>query len=128
MLVDENLPPALAKALAALFPRRHEIIHLRDRFQAGVTDLEWINLLDREGSWVVLSADKRISRNKAERQAFKSSRLVALIMAPGLGKAPVTKKMERLMANWGNIEKQVEILSGGSMVEIQAKGTKFKTL
>ena len=47
MLVDENLPPALAKALAALFPRRHEIIHLRDRFQAGVTDLEWISLLGR---------------------------------------------------------------------------------
>lgn len=128
MIVDENLPPAMAKALAALFVGQHEIVHLRERFGSGVTDVEWIEALNREGGWVVLSADRRISRNKMEQRVFRSSRLIAFIFAPGLQKAPILKKMERLMGIWETIEKQVELVSGGSMFEIQMKGVKLRAI
>lgn len=128
VLVDENLPPALARALAALFVGSHEVIHLRDKFGPAVTDIEWIQELNREGRWIILSADRRISRNKAEQRVFRSSKLVAFILSPGLQKAQTTKKMERILAQWSVIETQAGIVSGGSIFEIQMKGNKLSTL
>ncbi len=128
LLVDENLPPALARALSALFPGKHEIVHLRDRFGSAAKDIDWIRALGSEGKWVVLSSDRRITKNKAENQAFKSSRLIGFFFAAGLQKAKLTKQMERLMALWETIETQVDLISGGGMFEIQMKGSTLKTL
>ena len=127
-MVDENLPPALARALAALFVGKHKIIHLRDRFGSRVTDIEWITELNREGRWIVISGDRRISRNKAEQQIFRSSRLIGFFFAPGVQKAALTKQIERLMALWDNIEKQAELVQGGSMFEIPMKSVRLVTL
>jgi predicted nuclease of predicted toxin-antitoxin system len=52
LLLDHNLSPRLAKALDTLFVA-HEIIALRDKFLADVTDVDWITALDREGGWAV---------------------------------------------------------------------------
>ena len=73
VLIDENLPPALAKALHALFSGDHEVIHLRARFGPGVSDREWIEELSAEGRWVVISGDRRITRNRVEYAAFRKS-------------------------------------------------------
>jgi len=128
MMVDENLPPALARALAALFAGQHEIIHLLERFGKGTTDIEWMTALNTEGSWAVLSADRRISRNKSEQRLFRSSRLIAFIFAPGLQRASTVKKMERLMATWETIEKQVPLVRGGAMFEIPMRGNQLNSL
>lgn len=128
ILVDENLPPALARALAALFKGQHEVIHIRDRFGPRVTDIEWISVLNAEGYWTVLSADRRISRNKAEQTAFRASRLIAFIFAPALQKGTILKKMERLMVLWPKIETQVGLVQGGSMFEIPAKGDRLRSI
>lgn len=127
-MVDENLPPAMAKALAALFAGKHEIIHLRQKFGPAVTDTEWIRALNTEGNWIVISADRRISKNKAEQQVFRASKLIGFFLAPGLQKAKLTKKMERLMALWETIEKQSELVGGGAMFEIQVTSTKLKQI
>lgn len=127
-MVDENLPPAMAKALAALFVAKHDIIHLRQRFGAAVTDVEWMTELNREGGWVVLSADRRIAKNKTEQKVFRASKLIAFIFAPGLQKASLLKKMERLMAVWDTIEAQAALVSGGAMFEIQMKSNKLRQI
>lgn len=128
VIVDENLPPAMAKFLAALFVAEHQIIHLRERFGAGVKDVEWMTALNHEGGWVVISGDKRISRNKAEQAVIRASRLIAFIFAPGLQKAPLLKKMERLMVMWPKMEQQVGLVTGGAMFEIQVKGDRLKSM
>lgn len=66
VLVDENLPPALARSLNALFAGKHEVVHIRERFGPGVKDIEWIEQVSSEGRWVVISGDRRITRNQAE--------------------------------------------------------------
>ncbi|MFG6519519.1 hypothetical protein ACGYLX_18950 [Sulfitobacter sp. 1A13496] len=126
MLIDENLPLALAKALTAIFDGVHEVQHLRQRYGPSVTDTEWIKDLHKEGGWVVISGDRRITRNRAEQQLFKSSNLVGFFLSKGLNKAPITKKMERLMALWPTIEKQVGLVSGGAMFELPMASTKLK--
>lgn len=126
VLVDENLPPALAMSLASLFVGKHEVVHLREKFGPSVKDLEWISALNSEGRWIIISADRRIAKNKAEQQAFKASKLVGFFLAPGLQKAKLTKQMERLMALWEIVEKQVELVGGGAMFEIPTSSSKLR--
>ena len=118
----------MAKALAALFAGKHEVVHLREKFGAAVKDTEWIGALNAEGHWVIISADRRITKNKAEQQAFKSSKLVGFFLASGLQKAKLTKQMERLMAIWETIEKQAELVGGGAMFEIPMKSSKLNQI
>lgn len=128
VIVDENLPPAIARALSALFVDEHQVIHLRERFGSKVSDIEWLTELNSEGGWVILSADRRISKNKTEQRVFRASKHIGFFFAPGLQKASVLKKMERLMVVWHTIEKQVPLVRGGSMFEIQVKGNQLKPL
>jgi hypothetical protein len=128
VLIDENLPPALAKALQALFQGEHEVVHLRARFGPGVKDREWIEKLSAEGRWIVLSGDRRITRNRVEYAAFRSSRLVGFFLSKGLYKAPVVKQMERILALWGAIETQSGIVAGGAMFELPMKSTRLGQL
>jgi hypothetical protein len=128
ILVDENLPPALAKALAAIFKGRHEVIHLRERFGPGVSDIEWINTLNQEGKWVIISGDRRITRNRAEYQAFRSSRLIGFFLSAGLQKSNSIKQMERILALWENIEELCALVEGGAVFELPMKSTRVKQL
>lgn len=127
-MVDENLPPAMAKALAALFIGEHTIIHLRDRYGPGVKDLEWIPELSREGRWVIISGDRRITRVHAEFQAFHNSRLVGFFLSKGLYKARLTKQVERILALWDVIEQQAGIVQGGAMFELPVSSTKLRQI
>ena len=127
-VVDENLPPALAHALQALFVGEHEIIHIRARYGPGVTDLRWISELSQEGRWIVISADRRIKKNQAEFQAFRNSRLIGFFLSAGLNKLPLVKKAERILALWNNIVTFGENSAAGSMFELRSSSNKPRTL
>jgi hypothetical protein len=127
-LIDENLPPALAHALDALFKDEHQIVHLRERFGPGVTDIEWITTLGREGRWIVISGDLRITKVKAEYFAFRASRLVGFFLSPSLKKADVAKQMERILALWDNMSVIAEAVDRGAMFELPMKSTRPRQL
>lgn len=128
VLVDENLSPALARSHNALFAGEHEIVHIREKFGPGVKDADWIGQSSAEGRWVVISGDRRITRNKVEYAAFRSSRLVGFFLSKGLYKAPVVKQMERILSLWFIIEKQSEIVAGGAMFELPMKSSRIEQL
>ncbi|MGU3540533.1 PIN-like domain-containing protein [Methylobacterium sp. A54F] len=128
IVVDENLPPALARALDALFAGEHTIVHLRDRYGPGVTDLTWIPELGQEGNWIVLSGDRGIRRKRAEFQAFKASRLIGFFLSAGLNKAPLVKKAERILALWPAIETFASRAAPGAMFELPMTSTRIGTL
>ncbi|MBY5698481.1 DUF5615 family PIN-like protein [Rhizobium leguminosarum] len=128
VLVDENLPPALARSLNALFAGKHEVIHIRDRFGPGVKDVEWIGQLSSEGRWIVISGDRRITRNKAEYNAFRNSNLVGFFLSKGLYKSPIVKQMERILALWQTVEMQAAIVQGGAMFELPMTSTRIKQM
>jgi hypothetical protein len=128
VLVDENLPPALARALAALFAGEHDVVHLRDRFGPRVTDLEWISALSGEGGWVVISGDRRITRNRAEYQAFRTSNMIGFFLSASLQKAPILKQMERILALWSVLEQQSALVAGGAMFELPMKSPRLRQL
>lgn len=128
VIVDENLPPAVARALAALFVNQHEIVHIRDRYGPGVKDVEWIPELSSEGRWAVISGDRQITRVRSEYQAFRNSRLIGFFLSRGLYKAPVIKQMERILALWNLIEQQTSTMAGGAMFELPVGGIRIKQI
>lgn len=128
VLLDENPPPALAHALNALFKGEHEIVHLREKFGPGIEDRRWIDVLNREGRWVVISGDRRITRNHAEYAAFRNSRLIGFFLSKGLYKARVIKQMERLLAMWESISLLADTAEGGAMFELPINGTRARQL
>lgn len=128
VVLDENLAPALALALNALFAGQHEIIHLRDRFGQGATDITWIRALSDEGGWVVISGDRRITKNRLERDVFRASNLIGFFLSKGLYKARVVKQMERLLALWETMEQQAKLVEGGAMFELPMKSSRLVQL
>jgi len=128
VLIDENLSPAIARALDGFFGAEHQVEHMRTKFGAGVRDLDWIARLSEEGGWIIISGDRRITRNKAERNAFRNSRIIGFFLSSGLYKARVVKQLERILSLWDVIESTSATMAGGSIFELPAKSSRVKPL
>jgi len=120
--IDENLPPALARALDALFVGEHEVVHIREKFGPSVKDADWVARLSSEGRWIVISGDASIAKRKTEQAVFRHSRLIGFFLSPALNRAKVTKQMQRLLALWDDIEKIAKLVAGGAMYELPISG------
>lgn len=120
-LLDENLPPALARSLNELFRGEHEVVALRGKFGPNVTDVVWINTLSKEGRWIIISGDRRITRSKAEYNAFRNSKLIGFFMCSAVNRSPVTKQAARLLILWEDICALAARVEGGAIFEIPVK-------
>jgi len=118
----------MARAFRELFKGEHEVVTLQDKFERETPDVEWINRLSDEGHWVIISGDRRITRNRAEYYSFRNSKLIGFFLSPGLYKAKVAKQMERILALWENIEVLARTVEGGAMFELPMKSNRAKQL
>lgn len=98
-MFDENIAPRVSRALAALFPD-DDVIHKRDRFGPRTADVEWIAALGRERGWCVVSGDRRITRNKAEQVAWRSTDLIGFFFERSLNNADPPTQAARLIRYW----------------------------
>lgn len=128
LFFDHNMSPAMARAFNELFKGEHDVATLVDKFKRDTPDVEWINQLSDEGHWVIISGDRRITRNRAEYNAFRNSKLIGFFLSPGLYKSRVTKQMERILALWENIEVLARTVEGGAMFELPMKSNRAKQL
>lgn len=128
VMADEHLSPYLARALRELFAADHQVEHIRERFGPATTDLSWIQALSQEGGWVILSADRRITRNRTELHAFRSSGLIGFFLCRTISEKPVQKQMIRILQVWDSIEAQVKLVRPGAMFEVSERGEKFRSL
>lgn len=115
----------MARAFRELFKKEHEITFLAERFARDISYIDWIAELSKEGQWVVISGDRRITRNRA---AFRNSNLIGLFLSEGMYKAPVAKQMERILALWPNIVTVCKTVQGGAMFELPLKRTLLRQL
>ncbi len=118
----------MARAFRELFSKEHEITFLAERFPRNISDVDWISELSSEGQWMVVSGDRRITRNRAEYHAFRNSNLIGLFLSEGLYKAPVAKQMERILALWPTIVTVGKTVQGGAMFELPLKSTRLRQI
>ena len=129
VMVDNDLPPNLARALHLIFEADgDQVIALRDKFKReNVKDIDWIEVLGKEGDWAVLSADMRIAKQRPSRDAFVSAGLVGLFFPSSLQKATLAKQAARVLTLWPDIREQVRLNANGCF-EMPAKGSKFRQI
>lgn len=127
VMVDNDLPYLLADALGCIFPE-DEIVSLRRKFgRENVKDPEWIAALGREGDWCVISADRRITRNRVERDAFLAAGIVGFFFSSSMQRAPLAKQAARLLTIWPEITAQAELNHNGCF-EIPTSGKRFRII
>lgn len=101
LLVDNMLPPRMARGLGALFKDQHEVVHIREKFDTGsLPDAEWIERLGREGGWSVLSGDRRIATKRPSRELFNRSNLVGFFPLPAVLDLPLHAMTARVLTLW----------------------------
>ena len=124
-LFDNNLSPALAKALNELsVAEPHEVIHLRDRFPPNTPDHVWIEELGKEGGWSIVSQD-RLVRASLEKEALRRSRQTAFILQRGWAGLKHWEKSWHLVRWWPSIVEMSERVEGGAFevpVRFSGKG------
>lgn len=128
LFVDNNLPPVLARSLAALFVDSDEITCHRDKFGAThINDEEWIRTLGLEGGWVVLSGDLAIARKRPSRELFLRSNLVGFFPKPAVMELPLHRKASRILAVWRRMEEIASAVRPG-VFELQIRGEQFRAM
>lgn len=128
LLVDNDLPPRLAKALNVIFAPDHEITALREKFgRSNLKDEEWIPKLGAEGGWAVLSADMNIARKRPSRQLFVGAGLVGFFFSPSLQKAPLNLQAARVLTIWPQMVSHMKTTANG-VFEVPVRGRKFRSI
>jgi hypothetical protein len=119
VFIDNNLSPYLARALHTLLePEGDQATHLTDRFPPDTEDRAWIDALAAEGGWVVISADRRIHRNRLEREAWRRSRLVVFFLSPQWRRLRNIEIAWRLLRWWPRIEETARLFSPPAAFEL----------
>jgi len=119
VFIDNNLSPYLARVLHTLLePEGDQVTHLTDRFPPDTEDRAWIDALAAEGGWVVISADRRIHRNRLEREAWRRSRLVVFFLSPLWRRLRNIEIAWRLLRWWPRIEEQTQLVAPPAAFEL----------
>ena len=103
--LDNCLSPRLAKCLDALGAPRHSVTHLREMFEEDTTDPEWIGTLAKQGDWILVSGDMRITKNPQNREAWTRSKLTGFFLGKGWSNRPLEEQAWRLVRWWPDITK-----------------------
>ena len=134
---DNCTSPVLPASLHAfLTTRGSSAHHIRlmggaYAFRADMPDEEWIRRLgdDKPADWIVVTADRRISKNKAERAAWVKARLKGFVFAPALQKVAVNQQASLLLWRWPDMEIFISAAASGSIFELpDGRSGKFRPL
>jgi predicted nuclease of predicted toxin-antitoxin system len=105
-LLDNNLPPALARALSELTKSREpgvaEVVALRDKFAANTKDEVWITALVHEGGWNIVSGDN-LKKTLVERQLVRQAGVNVFVLQKAWSSQQYWQKSAQLVLWWPKI-------------------------
>lgn len=125
---DNQMSPYLARAVAELERGvdEHQATHLRDKFPADIPDPAWIHDLSEERDWVIVSADLGITKNPANRAAWRESGLTAFFLKGGWQNQEIWIYASRFLWWWPKIVAQAQMAQKGKGFLVPFKGTRFE--
>lgn len=118
---DNCTTPVLAETLDGYLRHRREgALHIRD-LPCGrhASDLAWMAYLaGTSDDWLVVTGDRRIQKNKAERAAFRQAGLKGFVLAPGYQSTPINRQASFLIWRWPDIDGLLRSLEPPFLFEI----------
>ncbi|PAU76749.1 DUF5615 family PIN-like protein [Halomonas salipaludis] len=108
--IDENLSHRIANALhhlAQLCTENHTVVHAREfNGRLGVPDQEWLERLQAEGNWVIISKD-RFKKGDPERLAFEHAGITIINLGKDWHKKSAWDTAVQLIKWWPTISWEV---------------------
>jgi hypothetical protein len=118
--LDENLPPALARALNALcVADGDDVIHVTD-YAKGAKDLDLFQRAIDDGVKVHITMDNHF-RRPAEREAIARLGLTVFVLAKGWSTLPHYDKAARLIEYWPKIMATAKLVAPGTIFRVPHK-------
>lgn len=127
-LFDNNTSPRIARTLDAyLIPLQHRAFHICDdaEHQLGIDrhakDCEWIAAIagdDRQ--WTIATGDRRISKNKAEKEAVRRAQMKGILFTSQLAKLKVNEIASVLLWRWHELEDTLEKFKPPTLIGVPA--------
>lgn len=117
--LDENLPPALAKALDAISAiDDHEVLHVAD-YAKGSPDLDLFSAALEAGVTVHVTQDHH-HRRLVEKEAIAQLGLTVFVLASGWNSMEYYRKAAWLIEWWPKIMQMAELTTPGSIFMVPA--------
>ena len=73
LFLRQQFGTKIAKGLNGFVFPDHQVIHLKERFQANTDDVVWMQQIAQEEDWIIVTADVRIGKNPQEVEAWKQA-------------------------------------------------------
>jgi hypothetical protein len=125
---DNCLSPRVAKAIHHLVQPKHTVVHLREKFDPAITDVEWITQLGNEEDWIIVSADLNIRKRPAEREVLNAAKLTTFFFAKGYTKFDTWQQAKWSVEKWPLIIDMAAKVTPGSAFLVPNKGNKLQPL
>jgi hypothetical protein len=121
--VDENLPPALARALHAIvFVDGHAVEHVKD-YAEGARDLELFEMALARGITVHITQDHH-QRRGAEKEAIAKLGLTVFVLASGWNNIDYYRKAAWLIEWWPKMVQAAQVTAPGSIFIVPASAAR----
>jgi hypothetical protein len=126
---DNQMSLHLARAVAELErgSNRHQVTHLRDKFPADMIDPAWIRTLGEDKDWVIVSADLGITKNPANRAAWRESGLTAFFLKGGWQNQEIWIYASRFFWWWPKIITQAELAQRKGLPDTRSRARDSRT-
>jgi hypothetical protein len=121
--LDNCLAIRHARALNALLTPDHEFIHLQEKFEKDIKDVDWLSKLGEEGEWIIISGDYRIGKSAHEKAAWHASGLTVFFLGKGWMNIPLKLQHSKLTETLDEIIELAETSKPGSgfMISVNCK-------
>lgn len=116
--IDENLPPALAKAIDPIARAYdHQVVHVRDIADRGTQDLALFEQAIQKGIQVHVTQDHH-HRRPVERDAIARLGLTVFVLAKGWNALNHYERAARMLEWWPKMMQVAELTHPGAMFKV----------
>lgn len=122
---DENYGHRLAEGLNA-FDEENKILHFKDAGFLATEDVEWFAKLPPGERNVIITLDRNISRNPAERQAWKESGAIVFFLKRRFIQQEPWDQIAKMVKKWPKICKLASRAKPGDGFVVHGTGDKIE--
>lgn len=128
--VDNCLPPKMARALNEISQPNNSFVHIKDHpsISQHSTDLDWINLLSREGGWIIITKDNHIMKRPVEKEAFKAAKLTGFFLDNSWSHLDFFELLSKLSSRMPRILELATKNPSGKCFRIRVKSSKIEEI
>ena len=120
--LDHWLPVRHARALDAMFQPEHSFAHVRDEFQPGILDEQYVAALRQERDGALISGDHRIGTSAHRCRAWQASGLTVFFLNRDWTRLPAIEQHAKLSAALEAIIEQAKVAKAGSGFAVSPAG------